>query len=99
MRLTLCLFKDLFSSVIVFILCISPKPYLFSPHVCFIDLKTKRRLAHPLTLKTKVKVSNYADAQEVNFLLLYLSGSFFLNPVRPKNDHHQISPCNINALR
>ena len=61
MRLTLCLLKDLFSSVIVFILCISPKAYLYSPHVCFIDSKTKRRLAHPLTLKTKVKVSNYAD--------------------------------------
>jgi len=49
----------------VFILCISPKPFLYSPHVCFIDSKTKTRLAHPLTLKTKVKVSNYADAQEV----------------------------------
>ena len=55
------LFKDLFSAVIMFILCISPKPYSYSPRVCFIDSKTKRRLAHPLTLKTKVKVSNYAD--------------------------------------
>ena len=86
MRLTLCLFKDLFSSVIMFTL----KSYLYSPHVCFQDSKTKRLLAHPLTLKTKVKVSNYADAREVSFLMLYLSGSFFLNPVSPKNDHHQI---------
>ena len=61
MRLALRLFKNLLSSVIMFILCISPKPDLYSPHVCFIDSKTKRRLAHPLTLKTKVKVSHYAD--------------------------------------
>ena len=90
MRLTLYLFKDLFSSVIMFILCINPKSYLYSPHVCFQDSKTKRLLAHPLTLKTKVKVSNYTDAREVSFLMFYVSGSFFLNPVSPKNDHHQI---------